>query len=312
MKKAFMADLILLLVVFIWGATFVVVQNAIATLPPNSFNAVRFAIAAAFLVGVWWLFYRKNSEARFTLPLVGAGAFLGLWLFGGYAFQTVGLMYTTSSKAGFITGLAVVLVPLTAFFILKDKISWPVLVGVGAAVGGLYLLTLGDSLALNLGDILVFGCALCFALQIVLTGKYAPRFASLPLVIVQISTVAVLSSLYSFFFEEWQLAFDIGVLTSPNVAWALFICSIPATSLAFLAQTTFQKNTSPSHVALIFALEPVFAALTGYLWANEILTIRQILGCVLIFSGMIFAELPVAAWFKALRKTQVSPEDKLT
>jgi len=298
LKIQWTADLILLLIAFIWGATFVVVQNAIGTLPPNTFNAVRFTIASLFLVLIYVLVYRKQEDSGFSRPMLRGGLLIGLWLFAGYALQTMGLVYTTPSKAGFITGLSVVLVPLFSVLLLKEKIKWPAAAGALMAALGLYLLTLSDALALNLGDLLVFGCAISFALQIVFTGRYAPRFAALPLAIVQLGTVSVLSWLYALFFEEWHLAFDPQFLFAPEVAWGLFITAIPATALAFLAQTAFQKHTSATRVALIFALEPVFAALTSYLWIHEVLTIRQLLGAALIFSGMILAELPIAEWVK--------------
>lgn len=298
MKKPILADLILLFIAFIWGATFLVVQNAISTLPPNTFNAVRFSIAALFLLIIMLLFVRRDL-ASFTPSLAKAGLIIGVWLFAGYALQTMGLLYTTPSKAGFITGLSVVLVPLFSFLLLRERIKWPAIVGVLIAVVGLYLLTLGESLQINIGDLLVFGCAISFALQIVFTGKYAPRHAALPLAIAQLATVAAASWLYAFLFEEWQLAFQLEAMLIPEVAWGLFITAIPATALAFLAQTSFQQQTSSTRVALIFAMEPVFAALTSYLWINEVLSLKQIVGCSLIFAGMILAELPVVAWLKA-------------
>lgn len=307
MKKSLVADITLFFIALIWGATFVVVQNAVEILPPNTFNSVRFGIAALFLFIVYLLF-SPNKRSLFDKKMLRSGAFLGLWLFGGYALQTVGLLYTSPSKAGFITGLCVVLVPLFSFLLLKDTIKWPAIVGVIMAVIGLFLLTTSGSLALNLGDFLVFGCAICFALQIVFTGKFAPKFDALPLAITQIGTVAVLSFIYAVFFEHWQTMFDPAVMLVPDVAWGLFITSIPATALAFLAQTSFQKYTTSTRVALLFSLEPVFAALTSYLWIHEILTGLQVLGCTLIFSGMIFAELPISTWVANWRGTEQNTE----
>jgi drug/metabolite transporter (DMT)-like permease len=299
-KKQLTADVVLLSVAFIWGATFLVVQNAISTLPPNTFNAVRFTIASIFLVLILLIFARRDL-ASFNLLLVKGGMFIGMWLFAGYALQTMGLVFTTPSKAGFITGLSVVLVPLFSFLLLREKVKWPAVAGVLIAVAGLYLLTLGESLQINKGDLLVFGCAISFALQIVFTGNYAPHHRPLPLAIVQLASVALFSWVYAFFFEEWQLAFDMQAMVKPEVAWGLFITAIPATALAFLAQTAFQKQTSPTRVALIFAMEPVFAAVTSYLWIHELLTAKQMIGCTLIFAGMILAELPIGEWLKGKR-----------
>jgi drug/metabolite transporter (DMT)-like permease len=300
LKKQWMADVTLLLIAFVWGGTFLVVQQAIAALPPNAFNAVRFTIAALFLLAIHCLFFREQLRT-WSFPLIKAGCLIGFWLCLGYGLQTVGLVYTTPSKAGFITGLSVVLVPLFSFLILRDRVKPAAVAGTLIAACGLYLLTQTSTLAFNLGDVLVFGCAICFGLQIVATGKYAPHFPALPLAIVQLGTVAVLSWVYAFLFEDWRLAFDPTVLFAQEVARGLIMTSIFATALAFLAQTALQKETSSTRVALIFALEPVFAALTSYLWIHEVLTGRQLAGCFMIFSGMILAELPILEWWKSRR-----------
>ncbi|WCK53674.1 DMT family transporter [Aneurinibacillus sp. Ricciae_BoGa-3] len=292
MKKNVVADLILLLITIIWGATFVVVQNAISTLPPLTFNGIRFFLASAFLFLFLIMFYRDQIRI-IGKKLLAAGIILGFWLFCGYAFQTVGLLYTTTSKAGFITGLSVVLVPLFAFILLKQRPKVAAVAGILIATVGLYLLTLSDSLTINKGDFLVFLCAISFALQIILTGRYAPRFPSLVLSLVQILTVSVLSSIGALFFENWQVALKPAAMMTPAVYWALLITAIPATALAFLAQTECQKFTTPTRVALIFAMEPVFAAITAYFFTSDVLTGRSLAGCLCIFIGMILAELPL-------------------
>jgi drug/metabolite transporter (DMT)-like permease len=289
--KPLIADLILLLVAIVWGATFVLVENAIAFLPPFLFNGIRFLLASLSLLIILLIFYRRQLMA-IDWKLVLAGVILGIWLFSGYLFQTVGLLYTSSSKAGFITGLSVVMVPLFSFFLLKQRISFNAALGVVVATAGLYLLTVGDISGLNLGDILVFFCAISFALQIVLTGKYAPHHATLILAFVQIATVAVLSSIGAALKGEWTvLASNPSVLLEPVVIWALLICAIPATAFAFVAQTELQAYTTPTRVALIFATEPVFAAITDGWWNNNWLSYIGLFGCLLILGGMILSEL---------------------
>lgn len=294
MKKSILADGILLTVTFVWGATFVIVQNAISILPPLTFNAVRFFMAAAFLFSCLLLFYRSQL-AQINARLLGAGILIGLWLFLGYAFQTVGLLYTTSAKAGFITGLSVVLVPMLALLILKQKPRVPAVLGVLVATIGLYFLTMGDAVAVNRGDILIFFCAVSFALQIIFTGRYAPHFPSLALACIQIFVVSVLSGISALILENWQAALSFKTFTTPAVYIALFVTAIPATALAFLAQTECQKFTTATRVALIFAMEPVFAAATAYFFNDELLTARALTGCILIFLGMILAEFPFNA-----------------
>ncbi|EKN63734.1 DMT family transporter [Schinkia azotoformans] len=307
-RQQVIADVSLLLVTFIWGSTFVLVQNAVALLEPFTFNGVRFGLAGLFLIA--WLFvFKRNILSMMNKKLLLSGVIMGTWLFTAYALQTFGLLHTTSSKAGFITGLSVVLVPLFGFLFLKETPKRFAVFGVGVATIGLYLLTLGDSLALNFGDILVFFCAISFAAHIVVTGKYTPLYSTLLLTIVQIFTVSVLSSISAVLFEDWQRVFDSEVMGNANVFLALIICSIFATALAFLAQTNFQKFTTPTRVALIFAMEPVFAAITGFFWANERLGSKALLGCLLIFIGMILAELPQKV-FDGLVKNKRSYEAK--
>ncbi|WP_025027446.1 DMT family transporter [Caldalkalibacillus mannanilyticus] len=290
-NRPLLADFILLLVAFVWGATFVLVENAIAFLPPFLFNALRFTLASVSLFIVIFIFYRRQLMA-IDWKLMIAGIILGVWLFSGYLFQTAGLLYTSSSKAGFITGLSVVLVPLFSFLIMKQKISINAALGIIVATAGLYLLTAGDVSGVNLGDMLVFFCAISFALQIVLTGKYAPQFPALILAFVQISTVALLSCIGAAFQNEWSIVLDSPDILLENVVlWALLICALPATVFAFVAQTELQTYTTPTRVALIFATEPVFAGLTDGLWNQNWLSSLGVIGCLLILAGMILSEL---------------------
>lgn len=306
-KASIFADLSLLFVALIWGATFVLVQNAISLLEPFSFNAVRFT-AAAVLLGLWLIVFEKKQLKKFDKKLMLSGMMLGFWLFIGYAFQTLGLLYTTSSKAGFITGLSVVLVPLLMIGILKQRPGVNSITGVAAATLGLYLLTMSDVSSLNIGDGFVLICAAGFALHIVFTGKFSSSYPTLLLTTVQISTVAVLSAISSMIFEDWKRAFNPEVIYSANVLVALLITSVLATALAFFIQTNFQKHTTATRVALIFAMEPVFAAITAYFWAGERLTYIALAGCSLIFAGMVFAELPSGKLEYLLKKRLAKKE----
>lgn len=285
------ADLSLLFVALIWGATFVIVQNAISFLEPFSFNGIRFGFAA-ILLAAWLAVFEREQLKKLDKNLVISGVMLGFLLFIGYAFQTLGLLYTTSSKAGFITGLSVVLVPVLMTLVMKQRPGIHSVAGVTAATAGLYLLTMSDISSLNVGDGLVLICAAGFALHILFTGKYSSSFPTLLLTAVQILTVSILSGISSFVFEDWQNAFKPEVIFSSEVIIALLVTSVLATALAFFIQTNFQKHTTATRVALIFAMEPVFAAITGFFFAGERLAPIGLAGCVLIFAGMVFAELP--------------------
>lgn len=229
---------------------------------------------------------RRSSTPRFWgfLRHNGAPLLLGLALFAGYAFQTFGLELTTPAKAGFITGLGVVLVPLASAVLLGQMPSRSAWLGVGMATTGLALLTLDASLAVNLGDLLVLGCAVSFAVHILLTGRYAPYHDPLRLLFGQVLTVAVLSGAASLLFEQRPPV-------SGQVLFAAAFTGLFATIVAFGVQTVAQRFTSATHTALIFAAEPVFAALFSFLLIGEMLGPWQLVGCALILAGMVAAEL---------------------
>lgn len=275
------ADLALLAVAMVWGITFVVVQDALADITPHYFNTIRFFIGGIFLA----LFYRRRFKL-INRATIASGVFIGLFLFGGYALQTIGLQYTSAANAGFITGLSVVMVPILTALLLRSLPSLYAILGVLSATLGLALLTLNQGLAnINLGDVLVLGGALCFGLHIVMVSKYAPNNDSALLAIIQILTVAVASLGFGVATEPFPQGL------SKDVWVALMITAIPATALAYLIQNSVQKYTSPTHTAIIFATEPVFAALAAFLYLGDLLTGQQLFGCGLILAGMLVAEL---------------------
>jgi len=290
MKKSYIADLVLLFVTFVWGATFVLVKEAINTMPPFTFLATRFLFAAVILALFMLIFYRDQLKSM-GKDVWLIGSWVGLWLSVGYAFQTFGLQYTTASKAGFITGLAVVLVPLLSLWLLRHRLKPNAILGVVMAAVGLGMLSLNRQLNVEFGDFLVFLCAICFAMHITLIGRFTVRFHALPFALVQIIAVGVLNAIGAVLFEDYQVAFSPTVLLDAWVLSALLICSLIATAFAFVAQNQFQKFTTPTRTALIFSTEPVFAAITGYFWANDRLAVMQVAGCLLILAGMIVAEL---------------------
>ena len=291
LKKEWIAPLALLFVAFIWGATFVVVQNAMSFVGPFSFNAVRFLFAGLILFVIQLISMKKTPIKRAGYSSV-AGIIVGFFLCIGYLLQTCGLLYTTSSKAGFLTGLSIVMVPVLSFIFLKQKANIFIVLGITVATIGLFLLTAGNSFQLNIGDLLILGCAVAFAAHILVNGFFSKKVSPLLLSTTQILAVGVFSSICAFLFEDWEKLFSLSLWTNRSFLFALLLTSLFATSLAFFIQTTAQKYTSPTRVAIIFAMEPVFAAITGVLVANEQLSVSAIIGCICIFLGMIFVELP--------------------
>lgn len=279
LNKSHWADLSLLLVTFVWGSTFVIVKWAIEDLPPFPFLAVRFGIAFVSLLP-FLLFQRVHINKASVLQ----GAATGIFLFSGYAWQTIGLQYTTSSNAGFITGLNVVIVPALVAFTTRKLPSRSLLLGVLCALAGLAFLSLGNGFQLNNGDLMILICAISFALQIFFVGRYAPQTNATVLASVQILTVSLLSGLASLLFPQPEIYFS-------STAWyALLVTAIPATSLAFFVQSKMQQFTTPTHTALIFSMEPVFAALSAFILAGELLTPKGYFGAGLVLIGMLIAE----------------------
>jgi len=279
LNKSRGADLSLLLVTFVWGSTFVIVKWAIEDLPPFPFLAIRFALAFISLLPFLW-FQKKHISKKSLLK----GAALGVFLFSGYAWQTVGLQYTTASNAGFITGLSVVFVPALVTITTRKLPSPSLLLGILCALVGLAFLSLGDRLQLNKGDLMILACALSFALHIFLVGRYAPEANATVLASVQILTVSVLSGIFSLLLPQHAMHF------SPTAWVALMVTAVPATSLAFFVQTKMQQFTTPTHTALIFSMEPVFSAISAFFLAGEVLTFKGLIGAGLVLGGMLIAE----------------------
>lgn len=295
MSSRIKADLALATCALVWGTTFVLVKNALTDSSVFGFLAVRFLLAAIVMAAIFWRSLRDANTAD-----IRAGIFLGIIMFGGYAFQTLGLLTTTPSKAAFITGSSVVLVPIFHGIFWKSKIGLTVWIGALAALGGLYFLTVPrEGLGrLNGGDLLVGCCAVVFALHIVSVGHFSPKHSVGALTFYQIATTAVLSI----------VAVPVASIThletpqfhaSGPVLIAIIVTAIFATAFAFSIQIWAQKHTSPSHVAILFSLEPVFAGVTSYLWLGERLSGKALSGALLILAGILVAEMkggaPVAA-----------------
>lgn len=289
-RRQLLADGALLLVTLIWGATFVMVKDAVSAFPVFSFMAVRFTLAALALAPfAAWQAGRasrttQDSRRIGRATVLAPAVLIGGVLFAGYAFQTFGLRLTTPAKAGFITGLSVAIVPVVSVLLLRQSPSRNAWIGVGLATFGLGLLALTADLSIQAGDLLVLCCALAYAAHILLLGRFAPRYNPILLTLGQVMAVAVFSILAALFFDP-------RAAVTGQVLFAAAFTGVLATAIAFLVQTVAQRFTTSTHTALIFAAEPVFAGLFSLLLIGEVLGPRQLLGCALILGGMLFAEL---------------------
>jgi len=276
-----LADAALLVVALIWGSTFVMVKQAIEAYPVFPFLAIRFGIGGLALAVLC-----VATRARVTWHTVRSGGLLGLLLFGGYAFQTVGLQWTSASKAGFITGLSVAMVPILAAILVRTAPSRAAIIGVALAAFGLGLLTLENSMAVNVGDLIVLGCAVCFALHVVGVSAFTLASPPISLAMVQIIVVAILSALVGLAHPTaWPIP-------APSTWMAAVFTGILATAGAIGIQTAAQRHTTPTHAALILTAEPVFAAVFGVLLAGESLGPRATAGGIIILQGMLASEIP--------------------
>jgi drug/metabolite transporter (DMT)-like permease len=272
------AEAFLVVVTAIWGCTFVVVKGALADASPLPFLAVRFMLAGLLLLAILG---RGQVDRSTILP----GSILGLFLFAGYLLQTWGLIYTTPSKSAFLTGFSVVLVPVI-MMLSGFRMGSATLVGVVLGLFGIYLLVAPSGMAaVNRGDILTLAGALSFAVHIVLVGHYTKKFSFLHLVPVQVLVVGLLSLVALPFVPDQTLH-----LTGRLVG-AILVTAVLATGVAFSVQNWAQQYTPAAHTALIFALEPVFAALSSWLVIGEHFGGRVLLGSGLILAGMVISEI---------------------
>ncbi len=276
------ADFLLLTVALAWGVTFLMVQDAIKNVPVFSFLFWRFLLASVLMFFISYKFIKLIDIDTFKY-----GVILGVFLFLGFATQTFGLVYTKSSIVAFLTGLNVIIVPFLAYVLFKFHIRLMVILASFLAVIGLYLLTLSGELSFSLGELLAISCAIFFALQILFTGIYSRKVNVYNLVLVQFFVVTFLSLLFSLALEPvtFNVEFDYVFVK------ALIITAIFATVYAFLIQTYMQQFTTPTKTAIIFTMEPVSAGFYGYFVGNELLSINQIYGAVIIIIAVLLAEI---------------------
>lgn len=290
----FQAELALAFCTLLWGSTFVVVKNSLDHSSVFLFLALRFTLA-----GICMVVFRPQIFGALQREEIFAGVRLGFFMFCGYAFQTAGLRYTTASNSGFITGSSVVLVPLIlALFWGKRATMW-VYFGTLAAAAGLYFLTVpvAGIAHLNRGDVLTFFAAMSYAVHIILVGQYAREHSAAALSLLQVLACALFAWVTALGAHaiHWQaLRFE----PTAQLWVGIAVCAIFATAVAFSLQLWAQQYTSPTHAAILFTLEPVFAVATSYYVLGERLGWRAIGGAGFVLAGILVAELlgpPAAA-----------------
>lgn len=289
------SDCLLLLTAIIWGFAFVAQRIGMDYVGPFTFNAVRFALGSLSLVPLILISNRKVNRSPRVLPspslkftLIG-GTLAGAALFSGSSLQQVGLLYTTAGKAGFITGLYVVIVPLLGL-LWKQRPSAGTWAGALLAATGLYFLSVNEEFTVSQGDLLELIGALFWSIHVLVIGWLSPRTDTLKLSALQFAACSVLSAATALVFETPQIG-------SILQAWApILYGGLLSVGVAYTLQILAQRDAHPAHTAILLSLEGVFAAIGGWMILGEQLSSRALLGCALMLSGMILTELSNYLW----------------
>lgn len=291
MKKQIKGTIYLLVATIIWGSTFIAQSVGMDLIEPFTFQAVRCGLAVPFLAVLIFFFDKRKPGkpsylSRWKNPkLWTSGIVCGIALYAASGLQQVGLVYTSAGKAGFITAMYIVLVPILGL-ILGKRPSPAAWLGVGLATVGLYLLSCVGVEAINFGDLCLIGCAFFFAIQIILIDRLAGDLDGLRLNCIQSLVCALLSAVTMLLLENprWDLILD---------CWLpLCYAGILSMGVAYSLQILGQQNLDPTPASLIMSLESVFAALCGWLLLKETMSGAELTGCVLVFAAVILSQLP--------------------
>ena len=291
--KSFLGTSFLLLAALIWGLAFIFQRSSMEHIGPMTFSALRYGVSALVLLP--FALRKRQALPLKEDPTVRRGILCGLFLFAGANLQQAGLVYTTAGKAGFITALYILIVPLLGGLFLKKKVSLQTWICVLIALLGFYLLSIKEGIKIEFGDLLVFIGAFLWAGHILVVDSSVGRMEPFLLSFVQMLVTSILSSVGMLLFETVTLRGLEGALT------AILYTGVLSGSVAYTLQMYGQRHTEPTLASLIMSLESVFAALAGYLFLNEILTLKEFLGAAVILIAVILAQIP----FARRRKEQV-------
>ena len=275
----------LILVTVIWGGGFVASDVALESMKPFQIMMVRFLLASV-LMGMISL-GQKNREEKSVdrIGAIRAGILMGIALFVGFSLQIIGLQDTTPSKNAFLTALNVVIVPFIAFIILKKKIGAKGIIGAILSVVGVALLSLNGNLTLGLGDALTLICAVGFAFQIFFTSEFVKKYPVSILNMVQMITAFVLSAVSLVIFGET----DFQVTTQ---GWlSVLYLGVISTTLCYLLQTACQRYVDETKAAIVLSMESVFGTIFSIIILHEVITLRMVIGCVIILTAVIISNL---------------------
>lgn len=298
MKPQLKADLAMLLVTLFWGSSYLFMQMGLTDLQTFNFIALRFLLAFV-LAG---LFFRRRI-LRTDRKTLGKAFVLGTLLFGVFVTITTGLKTTTASQAGFLVSLTVIFVPLLSM--LLRQIPPPrVFLGAFLALIGIGLLTLNSQLEISRGDMLCILGAVFYAIHIIVTGRWANQSDPLQLGVYQLGFTGLLGLLFSLALETPRLP------ETPEAWFAVLMLGIFCSAVGFVVQTVAQQSTTPTHTALIFSMEPVFAVAIAFLVTGEILSLRGYVGAALVLFSILIAEMDLGKWLRRKSSKKLAVTEK--
>lgn len=290
--KIYKAELILLLITFSWGLSFPLIKISLEFISPVFFLFIRFFITLL----IFLILFRK----RLDFSLVNEwkyGLLLGIFLFFGFAFQTVGLKFTTASKSAFITGTALIVIPFAQYFILKNKPKRENIIGAILVLAGLYILSESHLTLPNIGDVLTLFAAFSFALHIVLLNKYSSNTNFYYLSFGQFLTMTILSLLFMILFEVFVYD-ELFIILNSQLILSLLYTSLISTLLSIILITKYQYETTPVRAGIIYNMESIFAVFFAFILLGEILNLNQFMGAVIMIAGLLISEFYAFVKFK--------------
>lgn len=282
--RTYKAEFILLLVTLSWGVSFPAIKVALKYISPFLFNFIRILIS--FLC--FFFFYRKklflNSVKDWKYGLI-----LGIFIYTGFGFQTLGMMYTSASKSAFITGINLIFIPFIQLMIIGSRPKAENIFGALIVLTGLYVLSEIYFTGLNTGDLLTVFCAISFAVHIVLLDKYTKKYEIIYLLFGQFLAMLILSFIFMIIFDF--LVFENAFISAGNeLISSVIFTSLFSILLSIILMTKYQKQTTPLRAGIIYNLESIFAVFFAYLILDEIMNLNQIAGAAIMFSGFLFSE----------------------
>ncbi len=293
MKHKMRGNLMLMTTALIWGTAFVAQKSGMDLVSPVAFNGIRTLVGAFALIPVILIMGRNKKKEKMDKTLLIGGICCGLALCAAGNIQQIGLCYTSVSHTGFITALYVVIVPMMGLF-LKKKITPIMWCCVAASAVGLYLLCIPASGfgAINIGDIIILMCAICFAIHILVIDHFSPKVDGVKLSCIQFFVAGIVSLIISPFADP-AMGFDLPSSGALFASWFnILYAGIMSCGVAFTLQVLGQKETEPTVASMILCLESVFALIAGMILLGEIMSIREIIGCVVMFAAIVVANMP--------------------